>query len=107
MDLEKRLRKTCIKMQRKILKVSKKLFNISSFPLLFQDMYERKQLLEKNIGKDIRDFTDEDIIKMSVEYASWKTMNRLCDIYMDVTRFMVFDLHDVLEDSWTQENSKE
>lgn len=104
MDIEKSVRKSCRKMQKKVLKVSKKLFKIDTFPLLFQAMFEQKEALECKCEKDVRDFTNEDIMANSYGYAKYKTMKRLCDIYMDFTQFITFDLHDVMEDIWTQES---
>lgn len=106
MDIEKSIRKSCKKIQKKVMKVSRKLFNINTFQVLFQEMFDLKRLLEENIGKGIDAFTDDDIAKYAYSYAKYKTMKRLCDIVMSFTQLMVLDLHD-LEDSWIQENSKE
>lgn len=107
MEIDKAIKKSCTRMQKKVLKVSKKLFGISKFALLFEDMIEDKTYLEKAIGKEIDKFTDKDIMEYSYLYASYKTKKRLCDIYMEFTKFMVLDLNDMKEGAWTQENLNE
>lgn len=106
MNLENKLKKSCQRIRNKTIKVSKKLFGIDTFPLIYEAMFVEKQKLEKEFGKDIKDFNDEDIAKASYSYAKWKTLNRLCEIYLGVTQLIVFDIHDVMEElnKWMRKN---
>lgn len=96
------------RIQKKILKLSKKLFGIDSFPVLFKTMLNAKSSLEEAVGKHIQDFTDEDIKRYPFQYSIWKTMNKICDIYLLLVELRCFDTKEFLEEEtkWIQEDLK-
>ena len=85
------------RMKRKILRISNNLFGLKTFPSLFEYMFEVKGKIEADIGKDVKDFTNDDAKLVALDYAIYKTCEKLCDIYLSLTEFAVFDMNDLTE----------
>lgn len=86
------------RMQKKVLKISKNLFGLDTFPSLASYMIEVKDYVERMVGKDVDEFTEDDIKSVPLDYAIYKTCRKLCDVYMSFTEFVMFDINGLTED---------
>lgn len=86
------------RMQKKVLRISDNLFGLKTFPALFEYMFEVKQSIEERIGKDVSNFTDDDVKLVALDYAIYRTCKKLCDIHLFLTEFRIFEIPDLTKE---------
>lgn len=88
------------RMKKKILKISKNLFGLDNFPSLFKYMVEVRGMIESVVGKNINDFTDDNIKAVALDYAVYKTCKKLCDIYLFLAEFQSFEMPELIKEKY-------
>ena len=88
------------RMKRKVMRISYNLFGLKTFPSLAQYTFDVKQLIEQSVGKDVDDFTDDDIKCVALDYAIYRTCRRLCEIHSSFTLLSAIDVHDLTKENY-------
>ena len=85
----------CNLVRKKTEKLLKKMFGFSSVKDGIREKNSIKKFLENCAGKNIADFTMEDVKKNSYLYAKYRTLEKILSIYLDLVsldKFIIKEL---------------
>lgn len=81
------IRKECLRIQKKLLKMTKKLFGHKTFKESYDLMNSLRTEMEIHTNKRIDDFDNDDIHECYHDYAMYKTLEKFVNLYTDFTIF--------------------
>lgn len=87
----------CSDIQKRTIKLLKKMFGIKTIAEGLEERKHCKQLLEFRMNKSVDDFTVDDVTKNGYIYSRYRTLNNILELYLECVQLKHFTVKELEE----------
>ena len=85
----------CSDVQKRTVKLLKKVFNIKTIAEGLEERKQCKDLLEFKCNKSVDEFSNDDIKKTGYQYSKYQTLNKILELYTECTILKHFTIKEL------------